>query len=155
MILFDPAHPGELIRETLDGLREESGQKLTIQEVAIGLGTTRKTLSAIINGKQSITTEMAIRLGAGFPNTTPEFWLKVQENFDLMGRYYWYSHERAAAIGYAPRPSRAALADAIAWLVQGEHVSRETRMRIRLDRSVHDARAALASHERRVPAVAA
>lgn len=83
MILFDPAHPGELIRETLDGLREESGQKLTIQEVAIGLGTTRKTLSAIINGKQSITTEMAIRLGAGFPNTTPEFWLKVQENFDL------------------------------------------------------------------------
>ena len=83
MILFDPAHPGELIRETLEGLREETGQKLTIEEVAKGLGTTRKTLSAIINCKQSVTPEMAIRLGAGFPNTTPEFWLKIQENFDL------------------------------------------------------------------------
>lgn len=83
MILFDPAHPGELIRETIEGLREEMGHKFTIAEIAEGLGTTRKTLSAIINGKQSITPEMAIRLGAGFPNTTPEFWLKVQENYDL------------------------------------------------------------------------
>lgn len=83
MALFEPAHPGELIRETIDGLREETGQKLTVQEVADGLGTTRKTLSAIINGKQSVTPEMAIRLAAGFANTTPEFWLTVQENYDL------------------------------------------------------------------------
>lgn len=83
MALFDPAHPGELIRETLEGLREETGQKLTIAEVAEGLGTTRKTLSAIINGKQSVSPEMAIRFGAAFPNTTAEFWLKVQENYDL------------------------------------------------------------------------
>lgn len=83
MALFDPAHPGELIRETIEGLREETGQKLTVQEVADGLGTTRKTLSAIINCKQSITPEMAIRLAAAFANTTPEFWLTVQENYDL------------------------------------------------------------------------
>lgn len=83
MVLFSPAHPGELIRETLEGLREETGQKLTIAEVAEGLGTTRKTLSAIINGKQSVSPEMAIRLGTAFPNTSAEFWLKVQENYDL------------------------------------------------------------------------
>ena len=83
MPLFDPAHPGELIRETLEGLREETGQKLPVGEVAEGLGTTRKTLSAIINGKQSVTPEMAIRLGVAFANTTPEFWLTVQENYDL------------------------------------------------------------------------
>jgi plasmid maintenance system antidote protein VapI len=71
MILFDPAHPGELIRETLEGLREETGQKLTISEVAESLGTTRKT------------PEMAIRLGIGLPNTSAEFWVRVQENFDL------------------------------------------------------------------------
>ncbi len=51
--------------------------------MAIGLGTTRKTLSAIINGKQSVTPEMALRLEAAFANTTAEFWLKVQENYDL------------------------------------------------------------------------
>lgn len=83
MALFDPAHPGELIRETIEGLREETGQKLTVAEIAEGLGTTRKTLSSIINGKQSVTPEMAIRLGTAFPNTTAEFWLKVQENYDL------------------------------------------------------------------------
>ena len=83
MPLFDPAHPGELIRETLDGLREETGQKLTVQEVADGLGTTRKNLSALINGKQRVTPEMAIRLAAAFTNTTPEFWLTVQEHYDL------------------------------------------------------------------------
>ncbi|MDB5003758.1 MAG: plasmid maintenance system antidote protein family [Mucilaginibacter sp.] len=82
MYMFDPAHPGELIRETLSGLQEETGKKLTVEQVAIGLGTTRKTLSAIINGKQSISPEMALRLSQGF-NTTPEFWLHAQENYDL------------------------------------------------------------------------
>lgn len=83
MPLFDPAHPGELIRETIEGLREQTGQKLTVGEVAAGLGTTRKTLSAIMNTKQSVTPEMAIKLGTAFANTTPEFWLRVQENYDL------------------------------------------------------------------------
>src|ERR1700750_1605626 len=82
MQMFDPAHPGELLREMLDGLQEETGKKLTILEVATGLGTTRKTLSAIINGKQSVSPEMALRLSKAF-NTTPEFWLHAQENYDL------------------------------------------------------------------------
>lgn len=82
MAMYDPAHPGELIRETLEGLREETGKRFTIEEVANGLGTTRKTLSAIINSKQSVTPEMALRLGKAF-NTTPEFWLHAQENYDL------------------------------------------------------------------------
>lgn len=81
--MFNPAHPGELIRETIDGISEETGKKLSVEEVAIGLGTTRKTLSAIINGKQSVSPEMAIKLATGFSNTTPEFWLQVQDNFNL------------------------------------------------------------------------
>ncbi|WP_041735960.1 HigA family addiction module antitoxin [Dyadobacter fermentans] len=83
MAIFDPAHPGELIRETIEGLREETGQRLTIAEVAEGLGVTRKTLSAILNAKQGVTPEMAIRLATAFANTTPEFWLNAQENYDL------------------------------------------------------------------------
>jgi addiction module HigA family antidote len=83
MAMFNPVHPGELIRETIEGLREETGQALTIEEVAKGLQTTRKTLSAIINSKQSVTPEMALKLSASFKNTTPQFWLRVQENYDL------------------------------------------------------------------------
>lgn len=82
MAMFDPAHPGELIRETLSGIQEETGHKLTVLQVAEGLGTTRKTLSAILNGKQSVTPEMALRLSKAF-NTTAEFWLHAQENYDL------------------------------------------------------------------------
>jgi addiction module HigA family antidote len=82
MEMFDPAHPGELIRETLSGLEEETGKKLTIEQIAKGLGTTRKTLSAIINGKQSVSPEMSLRLSKAF-NTTPEFWLHAQESYDL------------------------------------------------------------------------
>lgn len=83
MSMFNPAHPGELIKEMIEGLVEVTGKKLSIEEVAEGLGTTRKTLSAIINGKQSVTPEMAIKLAAGFNNTTPEFWLQVQDNYNL------------------------------------------------------------------------
>ena len=81
--MFNPAHPGELIRETIAGIAEETGEKLTIEEVANGLATTRKTLSAIINGKQSVTPEMAIKLATSFNNTTAEFWLQIQDNYNL------------------------------------------------------------------------
>jgi addiction module HigA family antidote len=83
MAMFDPAHPGELILETIEGLREETGNGYSITEVAKGLQTTRKTLSAIINGKQGISPEMALKLSAAFKNTTPEFWMRVQESYDL------------------------------------------------------------------------
>lgn len=82
MTMYNPAHPGELIRETIEGIREETGEKLTIEEVAKGLDTTRKTLSAIMNGRQRITPEMALKLATAF-NTTPEFWLRAQENYNL------------------------------------------------------------------------
>jgi antitoxin HigA-1 len=82
MQMFNPCHPGELIIETIQGLREITGEKLPITEVAAGLGITRKTLSSIINEKQSITPVMAIRLAAAF-NTTPELWLRLQANYDL------------------------------------------------------------------------
>lgn len=81
--MFNPAHPGELIKETIDALSEERGETLTILEVADGLNTTRKTLSAIINGKQSVTPEMAIKLSTAFKNTTAEFWLRIQDNYNL------------------------------------------------------------------------
>ena len=83
MAMFNPAHSGELIKETIAGIAEETGKKLSIEEVANGLGTTRKTLSAIINGKQSVTPEMAIKLATSFNNTTPEFWLQIQDSYNL------------------------------------------------------------------------
>ena len=47
-----------------------------------GLEISRKTLSAIINQKQGITPEMALKLAKAF-NTSPDFWLRAQENYNL------------------------------------------------------------------------
>lgn len=48
-----------------------------------------------------------------------------------LGRHYWYRSDAAAALGYRPRSSRRALADAIAWLLQSPHLSRSLRVRLR------------------------
>ncbi len=58
----------------------------------------------------------------------------------MVGRYYWYSHARAAGLGYAPRPARTALAEACASLAAGPHVSREIRATMTLHPEVHAAR---------------
>jgi dihydroflavonol-4-reductase len=68
----------------------------------------------------------------------------------MVGRYYWYSHARAAALGYSPRSARDAMAEAIAWLAASPYVSRETRVGLRLSREVHAARLARQADERRL-----
>ena len=83
MLMFNPAHPGELIRENIEGLREESVANLTLEEVAQSLGTTRQKLSALLNKRQSVTPEMAVRLAGAFRNTSAEFWLTVQHHYNL------------------------------------------------------------------------
>ena len=83
MPMHSPAHPGTLIRDFIDGVNEESGQRLTIGNVAEALGVARTTLSAIINGRTSITALMALKLAAAFRTTTPEHWVRLQENYDL------------------------------------------------------------------------
>lgn len=68
--------------------------------------------------------------------------LATRSQAKMVGRYYWYDHGRAAALGYAPRAAADALADALAWLAATPHVARETRVGMRLARAVHAARAA-------------
>ena len=75
--MHSPPHPGEILRdlclEPLD---------LSITEAAAALGVSRKTLSAILNGRAGISPEMALRLSIAF-DTTAESWLNQQAQFDL------------------------------------------------------------------------
>jgi addiction module HigA family antidote len=72
-----PTHPGIIIRE--DYLIPLS---ITIKDMAATLGISRKTLSKIINERGTITPDMALRLSRAF-DTTPDFWLNLQKNFNL------------------------------------------------------------------------
>ena len=77
MLMKNPPHPGLLVRcECIEPL----GLKVT--EAAAGLGVTRQTLNNLVNGKAGISPEMAVRLAKAF-GSTPEFWLRLQVNYDL------------------------------------------------------------------------
>lgn len=77
MNMHNPPHPGEIIRELcLEPL------DISVTRAAEALGVSRKTLSAILNGRAGISPEMAIRLSKAF-GTTPESWLNQQMQYDL------------------------------------------------------------------------
>ncbi|MBM4140363.1 MAG: HigA family addiction module antidote protein [Nitrospira sp.] len=72
-----PTHPGGILkRHYMEPL------SLTVSELALTLGVTRKTLSKIVNERGGITPDMALRLSKAF-KTTPELWLNLQQAYDL------------------------------------------------------------------------
>jgi addiction module HigA family antidote len=72
-----PTHPGRILQG--DYLKPLS---ITIKAMAELVGVSRKTMSKIINGKGSVTPDMALRLSRAF-DTTPDLWLNLQKNYDL------------------------------------------------------------------------
>ena len=46
------------------------------------MGAGRKVVNRIVNGRTSVTAEMAIRLGAAL-QMSPEFWLNAQQAVDI------------------------------------------------------------------------
>jgi addiction module HigA family antidote len=77
MEMFNPAHPGEIIRE--DCLRPLG---LTVTAAADALGVSRKQLSDVLNGHSGVSPEMAVRLekvGWG----TADHWLRMQMQRNL------------------------------------------------------------------------
>ncbi len=75
--MHNPPHPGEVIRTLC---LEPLG--LSVTDAAEGLGVSRKTLSAILNGRAGISPEMALRLSMAF-DTSPESWLNQQAQYEL------------------------------------------------------------------------
>jgi len=77
MAMHNPPHPGEIIRAfCVEPLH------VSVTEAAKALGVTRKTFSALLNGRAGISPEMALRLSRVF-GRSPESWLKLQLQYDL------------------------------------------------------------------------
>jgi len=80
--MHNPPHPGELVRESMEGLG------LTVTELAAHLKVTRAALSRVVNGKAAVSPEMALRLAEAFESRA-ELWMDLQSQYDL-----WQAKQR-------------------------------------------------------------
>ena len=73
-----PCHPGELLLE--DFLKP---MHISQVEFAKHIGVSFKRVNEIVNGKRGVTPETALLFAQAFGNT-PQFWLNVQNTYDLV-----------------------------------------------------------------------
>jgi addiction module HigA family antidote len=72
--MYNPATPGELLREFL-------GER-TATQLAKHIGVTRATISRMLNGRTAVTMDLSIRLGEAL-RLSPDFFSKAQLQHDL------------------------------------------------------------------------
>ncbi|ELS03280.1 addiction module antidote protein, HigA family [Xenococcus sp. PCC 7305] len=77
MEMFNPMHPGEVIKELYIN---ESG--MSLRAVAEALGVSAPTFSRLVAGKSSVSVEMACRLERVLGGSA-ESWLQMQINHDM------------------------------------------------------------------------
>ena len=77
MNMFDPPHPGEIVREEC-----LLPLMLSVTKGAEVLGVTRQALNNLVNEKSGISPEMAIRLERAF-GSEAGFWMRLQISYDL------------------------------------------------------------------------
>jgi addiction module HigA family antidote len=77
----NPFHPGEILLEEFI-----QPQGISQRGFARKLGWTPRKLNEIIKGKRNITAATAIDLALAL-DTTPEFWLNLQQAWDLNQAY--------------------------------------------------------------------
>lgn len=85
MVMMNPVHPGEILRE--DVLADLG---LSVGEAASRLGISRVTLSRVLHGHSRISPNLAVRLEEAGASTA-RAWLAMQSAYDL-------ATERAAGI---------------------------------------------------------
>jgi addiction module HigA family antidote len=72
--MLNPAHPGEVLREYLEGMN--------VTHVAKHIGVSRVSLSKVINCRGGVSAEMSLRLSAAL-GTHPSLWFDMQSNYDF------------------------------------------------------------------------
>jgi antitoxin HigA-1 len=74
MRMYNPPHPGTVLRDYLQGV--------SVTNAARHLGVTRVALSRILNGSAGISADMALRLSDAL-GTSPDLWSGMQAQYDL------------------------------------------------------------------------
>ncbi len=71
-------HPGEILQEEF-----LKPMKLSQNKLAMELRVPCHRINEIVNGRRGITADTALRLGCFF-GTSPDFWLNLQQSYDLV-----------------------------------------------------------------------
>lgn len=75
--LFNPPHPGEILRE---GVLPE--RAISVTEAARQLGVSRLRFSRFINGRSAVSADLAIRLSMWLGGSE-QSWMRMQADYDL------------------------------------------------------------------------
>jgi addiction module HigA family antidote len=90
-MIHKPKHPGKMVKSLcIDPLG------ISVTDAAKALDISRPTLSKLLNGKMSITPEMAIRIAIVF-QTSDELWINLQASYDL-----WKAHHARKKLHLKP-----------------------------------------------------
>ncbi len=71
-----PVHPGEILKDELTEL------KMSANAFAKALGVPANRITLILKGQRGISADTALRLALYF-GTSPEFWMNLQQSYDL------------------------------------------------------------------------
>jgi len=106
-------------------------ENLTWQEVHRLISELAGTFgpSLVLNHTASYLAASAAEVSARLTGLRP---MVTRDEAKMSGRFYWYSHERIAALGYAPMSARQALAEALAWLIARSHIADSVMERLEL-----------------------
>lgn len=85
-----PTTPGEILKEEF-----LAPLSMTQKQLAEHLGCDVKVINRLVNGRTSVTAEMALKLGAAF-KMTPDFWMNAQKAVDI--------YEASLSIKKLPKP---------------------------------------------------
>lgn len=75
--LLDPIPPGEILLEEF-----MKPMEISINALSRDINVPPNRISAIVNGKRSITADTALRLGKYF-GVSPELWMDLQGDYDI------------------------------------------------------------------------
>lgn len=77
MKMFNPPHPGEILKDLY-----LPDYNLTVTAFALKIGVSRTTASELVNCKNGVSAEMALKLAKAF-GTSAQYWLNMQQAYDL------------------------------------------------------------------------
>jgi addiction module HigA family antidote len=81
MRMFNPPHPGRIIKRALEEM------PMSVTDFAAHIGVSRVTLSRVLNGHAGITPEMSIKVSQAFGQPSIDIWFLMQNDYD-----FWHAN---------------------------------------------------------------